>query len=376
MNVISLSIGRNILDSQSRERMRMCGYAQHLDALHMIMLTRREHGFSAVQHEGKLHLYPTNSYSRILMLVDCYRIGRRLVKNYPQESIIVSAQDPFVLGLLAWLFSLRYQTKLHVQVHGDFFGSSYIRGNRLVKVIRIYVARFVMKRACGIRVVSERIKRSLVALGVDGERITVLPIRPELERFLAVSHVVGDHDPFVFLAASRFSREKNIPLLVSAFAKIAERYPQVRLRIVGRGSEEERVRTLITSLGTADRVEIIPWTESIENEMQRADVFVTTSDHEAYGLTLIEAMAVGLPLITTDVGCVGEVVRDGEAGIVIPVRDEGALVRAMERMIVDRPFREHAHAAGRKKAFELAQVTQDDYAKEWVASIVRDEEGV
>lgn len=375
MNVLTLGIARGILDERSRERARMRLYASHLDALHMIVLTRTEHGFVVEQHEDTLHLYPTNSTSRFMMLVDAYRIGRRILRT-TGASTIVSVQDPFETGLLGWLLATRGGGVLQVQVHGDFFGSPHIAGNLLVKWIRKVIARFVIAHARNIRVVSERIKRSLVALGVSEERITVLPIRPELERFLAARHVVGDHDPFVFLAASRFSPEKNIPLMVRAFAQVAPRYPHARLRMVGKGGEEARVRALSTALGMTDRIEIIPWTESIEREMQRADVFVTTSDHEAYGLTLVEAMAVGLPLIATDVGCVGEVVKGGVHGIVVPVRDAEALERAMERMLTDRAFRSACSEAGRNTATALATVTQDAYAEAWVAALSLKGEGV
>ncbi len=375
MNVLTLSIGRNILEAKSRERERMHGYATYLDQFHIVVLTRKEHGFNEEKHEGNLHLYPTNSKTRVGMLFDAFLIARNIIKKQ-NTPIVVSSQDPFEMGFVSYLLSLYKNTRLHIQIHGDYFGSPYWKGTSLLRRFRLWYARFILGRAQGIRVVSERIKRSHILWGIDEARITVLPIRPELETFLHAPHTVHDHDPFVFLIASRFAPEKNIPLMLRAFAKISALYPNVQLRIVGKGSEEQKIRSLITELGITSKVIIIPWTESVETEMQNADVFLSASDHEAYGLTLVEAMAVGLPLITTDVGCVGEVVKDGMHGIVVPVQGEDAFVRGMERMITERTFRESCSRAGRATAQKLGEVTGDSYAQTWVASLSLGEEAV
>lgn len=367
MNLLTISIGRNILRPESRERARMRLYASELKEMHIVVLTRREHGFREVVHEGNLHLYPTNSRSRAGMLFDAYRIGMTILRE--RGAMTISAQDPFFIGLFSLVLARRTGARFHVQVHGDHFGDSHWKEGSSLRPLWRMLARFVIARAARVRVVSERIKRSLTALHVDEARIVVLPIRPELETFLNTAHEVGDHDPFVFLAVSRFAPEKNIPLMIRAFARVHTEHPPTRLRLVGGGSEEGRIRALVHTLGLQDVVMLVPWTEAVEREMERADVFLSTSDHEAYGLTLIEAMAVGLPVVTTDVGCVGEVLVDGLHGIVVPVCDEDAYVKAMERMVTDLPFRRTCSAAGKSTAALLASVTPEAYAKQWVAAL-------
>ncbi len=369
MDALTLSLGRNILKSGSRERTRMQKYAAHLKSLHIIVLTRKEHGYTTEIHEGNLHVYPTNSRGRIMMLVDALMIGSDIVKKQEGMPLVISSQDPFEMGLIALVLARKKHTTLHVQLHGDYFGSPFWRGNSPVRVLRLLLARFIMKRAAGIRVVSERIKKSLLARGVDERSITVLPIRPELETFLGTPYAGGAHTPFVFLIASRFSPEKNIPLMIRAFARIAREHQNIHLRIVGRGEGEKKISSLVRALGIVERVTFIPWTEALEVEMQQADVFLLSSDHEAYGLTLVEALAAGLPIITTDVGCVGEVIQDEVHGIVVPVRDETAFTSAMERMVTDSDFRMACSKAGKETAKRLASVSQEAYARAWVASL-------
>lgn len=344
-------------------------YAVHLKSLHIIVLTRKEHGYTTEIHEGNLHVYPTNSRGRIMMLMDAFRIGNGVVKKQGGAPLVISSQDPFEMGLVALLLARKRHTTLHVQIHGDYFGSPFWRGYSPLRAVQLILARFILSRAPGIRVVSERIKKSLLKRGFTEKRITVLPIRPEIEAYLHTPHKEVTHTPFVFLIASRFSAEKNIPLMIHAFARVARNHQNIHLRIVGRGVEERRIRSLIATLGLQEKVTLIPWTEALETEMQQADVFLLSSDHEAYGLTLVEALAAGLPIITTDVGCVGEVIQGGVHGIVVPVRDEIAFTSAMERMITDSDFRSACSKAGKETAKRLASVSQEAYARAWVASL-------
>ena len=368
MEVLSLSIARSILKPMSRERFRMEAYGAQLDALHMVILTRHEHGFTEEVHQGNVHLYPTNSRTRLMMLIDAYRVGKRIL--HTGKDMVVSTQDPFMLGFVGYLLSKYGGVRFQVQVHGDFFGSPYSAKNCIHAYMRRILGGFLMKRAYRIRVVSERIKQSLHTFRLNDARVTVLPIRPELETFLATPHTVGEHNPFVFLALSRFAPEKNIPLIVKSFAAVHTKYPHTRLRLVGGGSEDTKIRACIDRYGLTERVNVVSWTEHPEKEMQDADVFLSASDHEAYGLTLVEALAVGLPIVTTDVGCVGDVVINDTHGIVVPVRDVVKFTHAMERMVTDSVLRTRCSREGISTAQVLASVSEEAYVRAWVASLV------
>lgn len=370
MDVLTISLGRNILKHGSRERERMHLYAQYLNAFHVVVLTRKEHGFGNVVHENNLHLYPTNSHSRIMMLWDAFVIGRGIAKQKRTESLVISAQDPLEIGWLCWFLSRIQNTTLHTQVHGDYFSGETWVGGSLIRRLRRRAALVLLRLAPRIRVVSERIKKSLIQKGIASEKITVLPIRPELESFLHTPHVFKEKSPYTFLYVGRLAPEKDIPRILYAFAELHSEHPQAHLRIVGDGEERVRIVSLIKLLNLQNSVSLVSWTEDVQSEMAKADVFLLASKHESYGLVLVEAMAAGLPIVTTDVGCVGEVMKNEIHGIVVYEDDVTTYARAMERMVTDTEFRRSCGVEGRKTAQILACTTPDEYAQTWVIALI------
>jgi glycosyltransferase involved in cell wall biosynthesis len=306
-----------------------------------------------------------------MMLAGAFRITRTILKKAPLSETVISAQDPLEIGWLAWLLATLGKVRLQIQVHGDYFDSGWC-GRSLVRYVKRYFALVLLKRAPAVRVVSERIKRSLVKRGIPEARITVLPIRPELEHFLSYTATSYEPStPFVFLFVGRLAPEKDIPRIIRAFKEVSVRMPQARLRLVGSGGEEASLRALTTSLGIADAVTFVPWTQNVAEEMSCAHAFVLASKHEAYGLVLLEAMAVGLPLVTTDVGCVGEVVKDGVHGIVIKEKGATPLAHALECMMTEDAFREACRTHAKRTAEEVSTQSASAYTEAWVTSLSR-----
>lgn len=370
MHVLTISLGRNILRT-GREQERMKLYAGHLEQLSIIVLTRKEHGFTDVVHEGNLSVYPTNSGNRFMMLVDAFRIGIRILRKDITLTRVVSAQDPLLIGWFSWMLSRMSGAHFHVQVHGDYFGGGW--GERSpFRRMQLFFVLVLLRRAPAIRVVSERIKSSLVTRGISAERITVLPIRPELEDFLPHTHTVRVTPPYTFLFLGRLAPEKDIPRIIRAFALVYKEHPEAHMRIVGEGSEKEKLTTLAESFGLHDAITFLPWTSDVPKVMEEADIFLLASKHEAYALTLIEAMAVGLPIVTTDVGCVGEVMQNGVQGIVVYEESDTAYSVAMLRLYEDAHLQTKYGMAGKKKARTIAETPPETYAHAWVTATIQE----
>ncbi len=367
MQLVTISTSRNILKSGSRDRARMRMYAGYLEHLHIIVLTRRSHGFHENMHEGNLHVYPTNSSSTIMMLFNAFRLAHRVLRDRKgNDGVTITVQDPLELGLIARVLSRIHRVPYTIQIHGDYYSRYWTQGS-IVRSVRRCLIPYVLHAASKIRVVSLRVADSLRLRGFPNEKIVVLPIRPELDMFLKVARP-PKNETFTILTVSRFAREKNIPCLIRAFSRALQDHPGMQLRIVGEGGEYARIQHEIVSLGIESSVRCEPWTDTIAEHMASADVFVLASLHESYGLVLIEALATGTPVITTDVGCVGSVVKDGEHGIVVPVQDEERLYHALVRMYTDETFRISAGENGRALGKQLSSMTEEMYAKEWVAA--------
>lgn len=151
---------------------------------------------------------------------------------------------------------------------------------------------------------------------------------------------------FTFITAGRFTAQKNHKLMFRAFAEFLGKGYDARLVILGKGEEEDNLRTLTEELGIADRIDFAGFVVNVEDYLNNADVFLLSSDYEALPLALLEAMAAGLPIVSTDVGGVRDIVTDN--GILTSAGDLTGMVQAMEKLYLDRGLRLQMAAASRK----------------------------
>lgn len=317
-HVVAIGYAKRALEPGSREYIRMAAYASVFGAYHLIVFTRVEENFPAVQQEGNLFLYATNSRTRVGMLLSAYLIARKIIKSKKNVVWVVSGQDPLTTSLVTVPLSWIKNTALHVQCHGDVF-NMYFFGNGRWKGLKLWWANYVIRRAKKIRVVSQRIKQSFIQRDVPADRIVVLPIQGDLEPFLSVgdSRVYQQKTAPTFLYVGRLAPEKNIPLLLEACADLKKRGHRAVLQILGSGPENLSLQTKVNELHLEDNIEFLPWTNDVAGVMSQADVLCLSSFHEGFAMVLVEAMAAGLPVITTDVGCAGEIVKDHIHGFVV-----------------------------------------------------------
>lgn len=133
----------------------------------------------------------------------------------------------------------------------------------------------------------------------------------------------------------RLEPQKNLPLLIKAFAGLGKEGEDYDLRIYGKGPLRESLEKMVESLGMSDRVKILPFSSRIHEEIRDMSMFVSSSDYEGISNSMLEAMAIGLPCICTDCPAGGArlVIRDGENGLLVPTGDRAALTEAMRRLI-------------------------------------------
>lgn len=132
-----------------------------------------------------------------------------------------------------------------------------------------------------------------------------------------IDDIPKDFGRIIFVG--RFNREKRIDRLIEAFSYIAERYPLWHIDIFGEGNEKPIIEQKIVDLNLEKRVIIHNPTKEIVNEYKRSEMLVLCSEHEAYSLVLVEAMACGVPCIAMD--CPSgprEIIKDGETGLLVP----------------------------------------------------------
>ncbi len=290
---------RGILVPGTHAYMRQTAYAGALGALDIIGYSLRSDGFKESE-DGPLRVYPTNAPLKLLYGTYALLIARKL-----SRPDIVSTQDPHDSGLLGLCIARMRGVSFHVQVHSDVFDPEYVFFSP-VNFVRSHIARFVLKRADNIRVVSHRIKESVEKVLLPKRPISVLPIYIDANRLRKSEPEVGERFAAFktkLLFVGRLEPEKHPCLALESFA--AADLKDTCLIVVGDGSERDHVRLLATDLGVADRV-------FFENERDAApyyrvaDLVLCTSRYEGYGLAIAEALFCGKPVLSTDVGAARE----------------------------------------------------------------------
>ncbi|MDT0318375.1 glycosyltransferase family 4 protein [Streptomyces millisiae] len=156
----------------------------------------------------------------------------------------------------------------------------------------------------------------------------------------------ADGDARIVVAAGRLVRSKRHELLVRAFARVVAERPDWQLRIYGNGDQEEPLRELINELGLYNNAFLMGKATPMDGEWVKASIATVTSSFEPFGMTIVEAMRSGLPVVSTD--CEygpAEIIRDGEDGRLVPVGDEEALAGALLDLIRDDALRHRMRAA-------------------------------
>lgn len=169
-------------------------------------------------------------------------------------------------------------------------------------------------------------------LRLDPERVALIPnpvLTGEDLESLSTARRSRNTPGRLFVAIGRLTRCKNYGLLMRAFAQIAT--ADDRLLIVGEGPQRAALRRIAARLGISDRVEMPGHVSSIAEVLGSADVFVSSSNYEGLPGVIIEALAAGLPIVATASSPnVEHVLRDGELGQLVPIRDLPALAHALE----------------------------------------------
>lgn len=156
----------------------------------------------------------------------------------------------------------------------------------------------------------------------------------DLDRFTRKTHEV-----FTIIHVGRQDENKNQAALIRCFARLHEKYPNTKLLLLGDGNQHDKLIALTKDLGLAEAVTFTGNVANTEDYYAVSDLYVQCSHREAMPMSVLEAMATGLPIISTDVGGLRDVVQDN--GILVPDNDEDALYRAMER-IYEQPEAETA----------------------------------
>lgn len=200
-----------------------------------------------------------------------------------------------------------------------------------------------------------------IPFGIDTDRFRPdAGIRASLRRELDL-----DAETTVLGAVGHFGEEKGVDVVLRAYAALARRGTcgPTALVLIGDGTDAQRESMHALAAEIPGRVIFAGFRRDIERWFQVFDVFVHGARQEAFGLVLVEAMAVGLSVVATRVGGIPDIVRDGQTGLLASSEDHEAMATAFERLVRDPSQRATMGAEARRLA--LAEYSADLYAKRY-----------
>ena len=206
--------------------------------------------------------------------------------------------------------------------------------------------------------VSHAVKAHLVEQGIAPAKIRVVYNGIDLDDFAPPADVAGakialglDADALVVGVVAHLSEKKGHKWFLDAVAPLLETHPQLQVLFLGEGPELESLQAQVKTLGIARRVIFGGYYPAVAPAMGAIDILVLPAlSKEGFGRVLVEAGALGKPVIGTDVGGIGEVITSGENGFVIEAANASQLRSSLQSLIEDDELRARMGAAGRARA--------------------------
>jgi glycosyltransferase involved in cell wall biosynthesis len=270
----------------------------------------------------------------VLRLAGLFRRKRVAVVHTHDDKPLIYA--PFAARMAG------VSTVVHTR-HGRSFGASP-RQTFLMRLSASLVDRIVC--------VSEDSTRQSLELGLAARKLRTVWNGIDASRFAYSGPAEGG--PVVTVA--RLSREKDLGTLLKATALAAARAPAFRLEIAGAGPCADELMREAEELNLGERVRFLGEVRDVPALLARASLFALSSISEGVSLTLLEAMARGLPCVATRVGGNPEVVADGVTGLLVPPRDPGALAEAMLELFERAEKRREFGLDGRRRVLEHFEI--------------------
>jgi glycosyltransferase involved in cell wall biosynthesis len=281
----------------------------------------------------------------------------RLLRRNRYDVIHLHTSKAGALGRLAALVVGQRRRVVH-QPHGHLFYGYY---GRLGDALVLFAERLLAPLAARQLTLTARGAAEHLARGVGREAqfrvipsgVEMRPLREAARRREAVRRRLGyAPDDVVLMSLARLEPIKGAPLTLRAFAAAAAGRPSLRLHLAGDGPLLESLRAEAAARGLAARVSLDGRWAHPQDLLPAADVFVLAPRNEGMGRAVIEALALGLPVIATNVGGLPEVLEHGRFGLLVPPDDEAALAAAIARLADDKTVRDELGRRGRARAVE------------------------
>ncbi len=329
-----ISSDKSMFDASGDAAKRMEEYTKLYESAH-VLVAARDLPPNVQEVRSRVFVHPVSYVNKALGLVRLFRYGERLVAK--NAFGVIYAQDPFWFGLVALRLSRRYHIPFAVGVYGMDIKNLFFAKEALAQRIAMKIAPFVSRRADAIQTDGPETVDHLTQR--YGKKVFFKPMFPANRQELKDIVRRVPERPFKLLFVGRFAMQKNLPLLLNIITETVKKLgDNISLTMVGggtlksgffKGVKERGLENNVIDAGVLDRQQIL-------DAYASHHALILTSYDEGFPRVFMEAALAGMPIITSDVGGVKDLIIDGVTGRVFPQGTEAHVwVEAIESLVRD-----------------------------------------
>jgi len=331
MKILSIGTDKTALDVGSVVNQRQVEYYKNFESAVVVLLV------SGQPKEFSVNNVSFKTYGGSSRLICFFRtyfgLRKRILKN---KYDLTYSQDVLYCGLLGLIFKKLYKIKLVSQLHGDYIDNPLWINQRVENRLLNIVAKNIIKNSDYIRAVSQRIVEYYVNyLDVDKNIIKSLPIGIDGDIFNTKDLPSERKKQIVFVG--RLMSEKEPHFFCDIVIPILHKHADFKAVIIGDGPLKSELEKRFAEENLLDRA-IFPGFlkfPEIAKYYKESFIFLHTAFWEGWGLPMVESTACGLPNVTTDTGCAGEVIIHEENGIIVKTKNKQDYIDAIVDLIND-----------------------------------------
>lgn len=278
-------------------------------------------------HVSTIRVYYKKPKSKIISLIRFFKANKLALKQLPKPDLI-HVHILTRLGLIAWWQKLLHGTPYIITEHW----SRYLPGNDFSGFLRKKLTKLVVKNASAVTTVTGILAEAMQSHGLRNNNYIIVPNVVNINMFKPIPH--HNATPKIVHVSCFENKSKNITGLIDALKILEDKHLDYQCVFIGNGIDFEMVKDYAQKLKKQENIRFTGVLEgqALVDELATSDFMVLSSNYETQGVVLLEAFACGLPVVSTNVGGIPEIVNQSN-GILVPPSAPEALADAMQEML-------------------------------------------